>query len=115
MNRTIAIAAIVALALAVPLPAMAGAPTGNTLFEWCNKDMAGCRTFFSGMVEGMEVMQVVYEDKVAEYWCWPDGATIAQGADIIIAYIRDNPAERHQPASALGLVALGKAWPCPAK
>ncbi|OGA05844.1 MAG: hypothetical protein A2W68_08690 [Betaproteobacteria bacterium RIFCSPLOWO2_02_64_14] len=44
--------------------------------------------------------------------CLPHYATRQQLADVVTKYLRDNPAERHQPAQFLVLEALATAFPC---
>jgi hypothetical protein len=47
--------------------------------------------------------------------CFPKGSSNDQYRDIVVTYLRDNPAQRHMTASVLGLVALRSAFPCAQK
>lgn len=45
-------------------------------------------------------------------YCAPEKVTVRQLTDVFCKYLRDNPADRHEPASSLFSKAVGHAWPC---
>jgi len=47
-----------------------------------------------------------------ENYCIPAGASLGQAVDVFCKYLKDNPEERHLPASVLAAKSLGLAWPC---
>jgi hypothetical protein len=44
--------------------------------------------------------------------CVPQGVTSGQALDVLMAYLRDRPAERQKPTADLLLDALAVAYPC---
>ena len=51
--------------------------------------------------------------EVPKLYCEPDDATFGQFMVVIMKYLRDNPAELHQPFVRLAVDALAATWPCP--
>jgi Ssp1 endopeptidase immunity protein Rap1a len=121
--RTIAAAVAVAISTST---ATAG-DDGNTWAAKCNKSVEQARS----TKEAMEFMHCVgftrgVADTIA-LWrgaalnaaegdkapaCIPEKATTQQLVDIGLKFIRENPAERHIPASALLMRAFHAVWPC---
>ena len=45
-------------------------------------------------------------------WCIPTGAASVQARDIVVNFLRENPAQRHLAAASVVALALQHAWPC---
>lgn len=123
-------AALVSLALVLVEPAQAQNVTGNDLFAACENDglaQAGyCIGYVIGAVEGMrwgvalplfhsgetDIATVNRTSDTFLQICEPSGVISRQYTDIVIGYLRANPAMRHQPARGLIQIALGEAFPC---
>lgn len=44
--------------------------------------------------------------------CRPADVTVDQIFDVLMSWLKDNPAERHRPAAKLAGLAFAEAWPC---
>ncbi|MDR7126885.1 Rap1a/Tai family immunity protein [Pseudotabrizicola sp. 4114] len=122
--------ALVCLLLVLSESVEAQPVTGNELFEACDTDglaQAGyCIGYILGAVEGMrwgiaapllhaggvDVASVNQTSNSILQICEPDGVIAKQYTDIVIGYLRTNPAMRHRPARGLIQIALGEAFPC---
>jgi hypothetical protein len=105
MNR--ALLALGALAV-VPLNCHATYfDTGNKLFEFCTEgDRIKCLATVSG---GWDMMTAL------GYECQDKGVQRGQIADVVTKYMRENPHERHLPASFLIVLAGEKFFGCKRK
>jgi len=56
---------------------------------------------------------LVFWDNSSQQFCIPDGVTQNQMGDLVLLYLKSNPAERHKNAASLAMVAFTRAWPCP--
>lgn len=93
---------MVALALSIASPPTAHASsyalnTGNDFIESCSSDgvsyeRAACLAYVRGLFDAF---------RLASSICPPDGVTIDQMLEIGRKAIRDNPQNRHKPASFL--------------
>ena len=45
-------------------------------------------------------------------WCIPTGTASGQARDIVVKFLRENPAQRHLAAASVVASALQHAWPC---
>lgn len=45
--------------------------------------------------------------------CTPEGITIGQAARVLVKWLKANPEQLHQPDTALAIIALQVAYPCP--
>lgn len=45
-------------------------------------------------------------------WCIPTGAASGQAREIVVKFLRENPAQRHLAAASIVASALQRAWPC---
>lgn len=88
--------------------------TGNTLFSKCEGQdgvMRGaCIGYIEGISDEIQVMQRVgYMKRV---YCPTADVNAGQLRDIVVKFLRDNPATRNQPAADLATTALIEAFAC---
>ena len=119
--------AVGALALAVhAAPARAEFVDGNQLYRWCTtaesdgirhfQSQASCISFITGAADTIRSA-----DRWAEWKgrpklaiaCLPANVEVGQIEDVVVAYLRNNPADRHHPAAAVAIEAMNSAYPCP--
>ena len=103
--KRLAFIAVLSLSFISPF---AFAYTGNELLRDFEGDSSH-RNYASGYVDGMA--DVLDADKTI---CIPR-VMFGQIHDVVKQFLRENPAERHQPAVILTLMALKKTWPCTGK
>lgn len=102
---------IFGLSLGLSSPALGWYTTGNALYADCKKDAELWKqAICTGYVTAIADMQDAYT--ISTKSCVPQGATIRQLIDIVMAYFRDNPQTRHAPAAQQVTLALSKAFPC---
>ena len=63
----------------------------------------------------MGYVLAAFETSNGDLFCMPKEVTIRQTNDVVLAYLRDHPADRHLPAVFLVEHALQASFPCPAK
>lgn len=91
------------------LPSNAAFQDGNKLYEACQERP---KDFCLGYVMGItDVMQTGTVNGFKA--CMPTNVTGNQVVDIVTAYLRKNPANRHYDAPGIVAIALGAAFPCP--
>ena len=117
--------------------AISAPKTGNELLAECSADQntaAGlveyliCAAYISGVREMYDFFVVLdmsknFDEKSGldaegmslAMICAPEGSSEAQAIDIIVAYLKDNPADRHKKARYFVIGALVQAWPCELK
>lgn len=104
-----------ALALAVGFtPAAHAAPlSGNQLLDQCGGSgeemVLPCLYWTIGVSGGIKFAEAASK---VETVCFPEGSTVGQYHDVILAYLKANPTERHLPAEALAYAALRNAFKC---
>lgn len=118
--------------LAVSQPAIAQPVSGNSLYEACTSDdqvqTGFCVGYLIGQIEGQFLggllvtqragKEVGFEDfngfanQIFQH-CIPPDASNGQLRDVVVAYLRDNPANRHETARFLVWSAYRDAFPCP--
>lgn len=104
--------------------------TGNELLSTCEQTESDakfgyCLGYVSGVVEGMKwglaVPLLMAGESTSEVekttgdllgFCVPQEATLGQMRDVIVLYLRNNPAERHGSARIHAQLALAEAYPC---
>lgn len=83
---------------------------GNNLLSACEDETFACLAFirgsYSGFRNGLDLAGA------PQLICPPEGVTMRQTRDVVLAFLNDNPAERHGDAAALTIVAMMKAFPC---
>ena len=81
--------------------------TGNQLYTDCQtKPPNYCMGYIMGVIDSLIVF---------DYFCLPERATQGQLRDVVVKYLDEHPAERHQRGDGLVLTAIKMAFPCPAK
>jgi hypothetical protein len=87
--------------------------TGNELLDTCERDdppyMMLCIGWVAGATQAFIAAGIAVERQIV---CLPTGGTTGQYRDIIVAYLRAHPAERHWPSGGLAFLALKEAFPC---
>lgn len=94
--------------LLATLPAEANFDDGNALYRSCTSQEPFhkwyCLGFVAGVWDGLEA---------ADYVCFGEGrVTKGQTVDVVVKYLRENPAKRAQPAGVLIKSALSEAFTC---
>jgi len=90
-------------------PAAANNQDGNQLLAKCQGDTTN-RGFCFGYVEGVTD---ALDDPVEGFRaCTPAGVTAGQVQDVVIAWLKANPTQRHLAAHSLVALALSEAFPC---
>lgn len=106
------IAAAVALAPTVSFARETAVDDGNDLLDVCTKgdyfSDGYCLGYIRGLSNGVDM--VLYTNK--QQICYRQGITLGQIRDVVIAYIRRNPAKRNENAMVLVSWASAEAWPC---
>lgn len=113
---------VAATVLAVSIPSMAAAVTGNEFLDRCSSDNEFIRGWCAGHVSGVQeglfmgattsgAKTIDEADKIVGY-CSPENSNLEQARDISVNYIRSHPESRHLMSGMLILIALREAWPC---
>jgi hypothetical protein len=86
--------------------------TGNDLLKLCTSasanDQGFCIGYSVGVFEEIRLINVLRKTPD----CVPAGVTYGQVEDVIIKYLKDNPADRNAAAVFLTTAAIGEAWKC---
>ena len=86
--------------------------SGNDLLHTCSETdfySAGyCLGYVRGLSSGADAALSMMNKKI----CYTSGVTIKQLQDVVVAYIRRNPATRNKNAIILTIEASMEAWPC---
>jgi hypothetical protein len=85
--------------------AHAGFIDGNELWKSCDRKEGFCNGYIQGVVDASE-------GRERSYFCLSEKVMSSQARDVVINWLRDNPAERHNPAAWLVTVAMMDAFPC---
>jgi hypothetical protein len=83
---------------------------GNELYSACQSDKSVCGYYVAGVSDTHDALQAV--GRSPRTICTPSGVTLEQMTDVVIAYLRDRPDQRHNQAGALALTALRRTFPC---
>lgn len=87
--------------------------TGNSFLSACTTQDTGAFWMCHGYLQGFLTREHLEGDN--RLVCLPPTSTNGQIMDTVVAFIRDNPSDRHRPSGQLTAVALAQAFPCPAK
>lgn len=113
VTRALGHAAAIA-ACAVTHPALAQTRsaefTGNDLLRACENHDLKCLDFIRGVNSGFAAGLGIAGER--DRICFPEGVTLGQAKDVVVAFLRDNPSSRHEEAGALTVIALMRAFPC---
>lgn len=114
MRRLSVVAAICVVALSTPSPSYADDYTGNQMLRDCNQGndwgSGACFGRIIGSIDGFRVKAML--DKTGLPFCMPDGVTNGQVVDIVVKWVRDQPAKRHYTYEVITGLALKDAFPC---
>ena len=116
--RMILLAAVMVLIGVWGTTASAGAfISGNKLYDFCknypgSKDRPEtCSAYVIGIMVAMSYN--IPEGSLGTYrFCLSDGVRASQAADIVTAWLANNPKDRHIGAAGIVAQALSQAWPC---
>ena len=101
-----------ALLAAPPAEARVVTDDGNELLEVCTRDdyfsQGYCLGYIRALSDGMDMILAMDNKQV----CYGDNVTIGQIRDVVIDYVKCNPAKRNKNAMVLVSWALAEAWPC---
>lgn len=126
MNRiAVAVAATAFLSLSAT-DTKAEFVSGNQLYDWCTtserdaiyfQNDASCREYIIGVSDGMTtaadvVTAVAKLDTPFELICVPDRVRAGQLREVVVRYLRDHPADRHESAAFQVALAIKDAYPC---
>jgi Rap1a immunity proteins len=76
-------------------------------------DLERCGQFCSGYVLGFSAGLMIADASAGGSGiCMPMEVSSGQMLDVVRAYIRANPKDRHKPLEALVAIAYLNAWPC---
>lgn len=85
---------------------------GNDLLDICTKDdyfnQGYCLGYIRALSSGVDMVLATSNQRI----CYRDNITMGQIRDVVIAYIRRNPAKRNENAMVLVSWASAEAWPC---
>ena len=85
--------------------------SGNVFVERCGKSRPEpCRAYVSGLVDGLMVAGIASRTNL---FCLPPAVTTSQVHDMLVAYILDNPEQRHLRTDELTYRSLAGSFPCP--
>jgi len=96
--------------LTSPLFSQPSQDNGNAWFERCRTDTLPCTIYISGLLEGMTIQADLSQQKAQ--LCISPGMSRKQLSDIVLAYLQNNPGQRHLPFPALVVLALAPHLPC---
>jgi hypothetical protein len=101
-----------ALLAATPAEARVVTDDGNELLEVCTRDdyfsQGYCLGYIRALSDGVDMVLYTGNQKI----CYGDNVTIGQIRDVVIDYVKRNPAKRNKNAMVLVSWALAEAWPC---
>jgi hypothetical protein len=87
---------------------------GNGLLEACTSRQAVpgamCIGYIRGVIDGENLMGTALNKK--PFVCLSEGVTLGQVEEVVVKYLRENPAERNKPSAGLIGIAAASAWPC---
>lgn len=111
MKRVVSLAAFAFFVAAQPSSAE-GAFTGNELWSSCRQSdsdhTAVCFGYISGVLESLIAMEALADLPA----CVPPTATYEQTRDVVVEWLRANPAKRHDPAVLLTMQAIWTSYGC---
>jgi hypothetical protein len=107
---------IAALSIFAAAPAAAQKTgTGNDYYEACSINEINFKIAYEkGMCIGVIKTIIYFGEYMPDGYkiCSPDNSTTGQHFDVVAAYLKSNPNQRHKDFRALALEALHAAWPC---
>ncbi|MFZ1741850.1 MAG: Rap1a/Tai family immunity protein [Pontixanthobacter sp.] len=119
MLRFIAFAIAVFIAQ-LPAAGSASFIDGSTLLEKCEsrensatyyQDRSFCMAYVLGAIDQLSLNTTADKDFVYQI-CLRESVTSGQLRDVVVKYLRENPADRDSQASFAVWISVRKAWPC---
>lgn len=111
MFRAFLLAGCITLSTVPFSAAKAGFVTGNELYELCTstelEEQTECLRYIQGSVDGFIAHRALTYGK----YCMPEGITAGQYQDIALKLMREQPEQRHNPASLLVWSSIKIAFP----
>ena len=115
--------AVLLLVALLAFPVSAETITGNDLLRECRRQESGSRGYCLGLIVGAAhaaglVRMIAPQPIPGEPdfstlgGCTPDGVTFGQTRDIVVRFLEQSPAKRHEDFGFLVLEALRRAFPC---
>ena len=114
-----AAALILAIALGIPQPSLSLGGINSTLrvfLDTCENPpdtntSAFCLGYVAGIADASEIAHAGTGG--TRLWCRPEGATIRQINDTVLAFGRARPQDHHENSTAMIILILREAFPCP--
>ena len=85
---------------------------GKEILSLCESSYDFSKGMCLGYVRGIATTTDILMQMNDRHLCFPKSVTVGQMRDVVIAYIRRNPAQRHEGATLLYMRAINEAWPC---
>ena len=90
--------------------------TGNEFLEMCRSQLVTpmygtCVGYVAAVSEATPWMYDAQTPNIPKV-CYPKGATLIQLVDVVVQYLEENPAKRHQPALVSVYLAFALAFRC---
>jgi hypothetical protein len=111
------------LLLCLSAASLAQEPDGNSLLRQCrfamdsNEGQTGAErmggAYCLGMVRGIYALNDYYVSLDRAVMCPPRDVSLSRLVEVVVSYLSDNPAQLHEPDTALAVLALQSAFPCP--
>lgn len=85
---------------------------GNSMLSICTQTDIYSEGYCLGYIRALSAgVDVVLAD-TKQYVCYGDNVTMGQIRDVVVSYLRRNPAKRHENSLVLVGYASIEAWPC---
>jgi len=138
MKRYLSIAVTIIISLVMTDRASGGFMNGNELYADCTSskpdDLAACVSYVEGVIDAGATQHSFFVEAARQgskapppkgsvvegtvgivggsQWCLRKTVKARQAVDAVVAFLRNNPADRDASASSLVAVAAEQAWPC---
>jgi hypothetical protein len=105
------------IGLVVVFSGSAQATSGNELLSRCkaqNHERTWCLGYLQGFHNGLVIADALGLRLLGgtSVYCMPPNVTVGQIVDVVVRFLEQNPAIRHENAEWLTLAALTHAFPC---
>lgn len=112
--------AVLLIGLVMAFPASAQKLTGNELLARCkaeNDERTSCLSYVQAVGALFTIVQTlgVRDRDRNRLYCLPSNVTLDQTVDVVVSFLEQNPAIRHEDAAMLTVAALRETFPCPSR
>jgi hypothetical protein len=112
--------AVLLIGIIIASPASAQKLTGNELLARCkaeNDERTSCLTYVQAVGALFTIVQTlgVRDRDRTRLYCLPSNVTLDQTVDVVVSFLEQNPAIRHEDAAMLTVAALRETFPCPSR